>query len=435
MQPTDLAGQLSDLFESTNSEGCEAACLIDEEIIPHLGSLLREANGIGLGQRFSKILDRVQAIVNQGGKGDDVRNLKEMMKNVLIDYVNRTKDAMTARSVFISAIKAGRDAMLTITASGLLANALAGQHPREATKLMQQVGSRLSGPQRMGENASSAATGAGNIAGRVPTEKKQEKKPSIFAEDIVRPDAFNRDPVMNQNPHGDRSGTVPFQRAEAPKAPVKRDSAWSGAHQLPPPIADIGKQFGSMIDRATGNNVVQWGQPQQPEQNNQPEQPALPDPIEMLHQHGWKHIDTETYPSGQIQVFRTPTNYGSANELYVYPDGYWKWGNVKGGPAALIQTVQDHSKQMRKWESLEWGDLIDNPPIFEQLRKIAEGVENRVVSGVLVDPTTAELVLATHIGLSPDRRRRYESKNVNEMIRIANRLVAQGAISVVMEEA
>lgn len=431
MQPTDLAGQLSDLFENTNTEGSETAYLIDAEIIPHLGSLLREGNGIGLGQRFSKILDRVQAIVSQPGNGDDVRNLKEMMKNVLINYVKRTKDAMTARSIFNAAIRSGRDAMLTITASGLLANALAGQHPREATKLMQQVGSRLSGPRKMGEDASSGAVGSGSFAKRASGKRK---KNSIFIEaEVVHPPAFNRDPVVNQHPHGDRSGTVPFQRSEAPKAPVKRDSAWSGDYQLPPPIADISKQFGGMIDRVTGNNVVQLGQPQQPQQLDRPAEPPLPDPIEMLHQHGWKHIDTETYPSGQIQVFQTPTRYGSANELYVYPDGYWKWGNVKGGPAALIQTIQDHSKQMRKWESLEWNDLIDNPPIFESLRKIAEGVQNREIQGVVVDPTTAELVLATHIALTPDRRRRYESKSVDEMIRIANRLVEQGAITVEMD--
>jgi hypothetical protein len=268
MEPLDLAIQLSDLFEAAKAEGSEVACLIDKEIIPYLRSHLKEADGIGLGQRFAKILDRVQMIVNQSG-ADEVRALKKMMQGVLADFVKRTKDAVTGRHIFHNAIMKGKDAMLTVTAAGLLANALAGQHPREAMQMMQQVGSRLTGEHPMAENSSAGAVAAGSIATVVNPKKR--RKNSIFAE----------------------------------------------------------------IER-----------------------------------------------------------------------------NV----------------------SLQWKDLQDQPATLDQLREIANGTENRQIESVLVDPTTAELVLATHIALNPEKKRRYEAKPVSEMIRIAYRLLERGGIEVIMEE-
>jgi hypothetical protein len=267
MEALDIAIQFSDLFEATQSEGSQVAVLIDSEIMPNLTTLLEKPDGIGLGARFNKVLGQVRDIIGQGG-GDAIRTLKEMMKNVLINYVKRTNDTITARNIFHNAIMQGQDTMLTITAAGLLSNALAGQHPREAMQLMQQVGSRLTGQRpTIGENASGAAVGAGSIAGvatGATTPKKRDKK-SIFAE-------------------------------------------------------------------------------------------------------------------------------------------------------------------------ISWRDLQDQPPTINLLREIAADEINRPISGVLVDPTTAELVLATHTALSPDRRQRFEAKSVSEMIRIANRLFEQGGIELIVQE-
>ncbi len=262
MEPLDLAIQFSDLFEATETEGGDVAYLIDTEIIPYMREHLAEADGIGLGQRFSKILDRVQTIVNQSGS-DQIRALKEMMKRVLSDYVKRTSDALTARHIFHNAIMQGKDTMLTVSAAGLLANALAGQHPQQATQLMQQVGSRLTGERPMSENSSGAAVSAGAIA-TTPTglKAKKRRRGSIFAE----------------------------------------------------------------------------------------------------------------------------------------------------------------------------GEVIQDPHFIDLLREIANGTANRPVDGVLVDPTTAELVLAAHTALNPAKRRQFENKSISEMIRIANRLFEQGEIEIIVEE-
>jgi hypothetical protein len=265
MEPLELAIQFSDLFEATGSEGSEVAYLIDQEILPYIHTHLREGDGVGLGARFTKVLDQVRNIVSTGN--DRVRAAKEMMKRVLTDYTKRTNDAVNARDIFYNAIHQGTDDMITVAAAGLLANALARQHPQQAVQMMRSVGSRMTGERPpVSENASGAATGSAAIAA-VPTGvKAKRRKESIFAE-------------------------------------------------------------------------------------------------------------------------------------------------------------------------MSWDDLQDRPPTINLLRETAGGIENRSIGGILVDPTTAELVMATYVGLDPQRKRRFEAKEVSEMIRIATRLFEQGAIQIIVEEA
>jgi hypothetical protein len=499
MDALDLAIQLSDLFESSGMEGSEVTYLIDAEIIPNLSMHLAEADGIGLGARFAKVLGQVRGIINQNG--GDIRSLKTMMKTVLDQYVKRTQDALTARHIFSNAIMGGMDTMLAVTAGGLLANALAGQHPRQAVQMLQTMGKHVTGQRpRMQENASMGAVSAGSFA-TVPTGKRKVIKrtqPSIFAE-----------LAANLQPDG---------MPERPQGPQNPESAWSGQHQVPPDIRPMHAAFDKMLN---GVGVQGSSPPPTP-----PEQFDLQPLYDAALQYGWKHVDTETYPEGEIMVFDTPSRHGSNYKLYLYSGGEWKFANQKGGPGSFIPMLQDHDKTRRKWESIEWddetmlaegghlrmsaspqsssrpsfttdagshdeaehhlsnlhahvagsglephnvsihntrtgvvhqakvaphgvykrsynnldesmtwADIQDPDTVHMQIiREVAGGVGNRVVGGVLIDPTTAEMVVATYLALSPDRQTRYAGKNVSEMVRIAEKIFEKGGIEVVMEE-
>lgn len=265
MTAIDAVIQLSDLFEATHTEGGIVALAIDADILPYINQTpLAEADGIGLGDRFGAIIDQVREKIARVGGRNDVRKLKEMMKDALTTYVKQTHDALTARDIFHRAIMSGADVMLTVTASVILANVLSKHNAQSAQHLIQVVAGRLSGNQPMEENASGAATGAGAIVGSVA--KKKRRKDSIFAED------------------------------------------------------------------------------------------------------------------------------------------------------------------------LQWRDLQDVPEVLDLLREIAEGVVDRKVDDVVVDPTTAELVLAAHQSLSPDRRKRFCHKTISEMIAISDHMVEQGFLQVILEE-
>ncbi len=185
MNPLNLVIELSDLLESTGYEGEPIALLFDEEIFPAIRHLNEKADPIGLGDRFGKVLDKVQASLNTHGT-DRVRTLKDMMKSSLITYVRATHDAVTAREMYHRAIMSGSDTMLTVTAATILANALSGQHQDEAKMLIQQVASRLSGKQPRipsMESASASAVGSGAIAVAAKGMKKKiRRRDSIFAE-------------------------------------------------------------------------------------------------------------------------------------------------------------------------------------------------------------------------------------------------------------
>lgn len=181
----DIAIEISDLFEATRSEGSLAAQLFDSEILPYLKTPLHET--IGLGDRFSKVIDRVKAVAMQ--TGDSIRTIKDMMKAALLTYVQKTNDTQTAREIFHRAITTGADTMLTITGAAILANALAGQHQQQATGLIRGIASKMSGKQpAVVENASGGAVSTGSIAvATSPINKKKQiirRQDSIFAEQI-----------------------------------------------------------------------------------------------------------------------------------------------------------------------------------------------------------------------------------------------------------
>lgn len=259
----EVAEKLSELFESTNTEGGEVSFLIDRHVIPHLRSSLKEADGVGLGDRFAAVLDQVRATVSNDG-ADTVRNLKNMMKQVLSNYVSKTQDVVTGRHIFHNGIMQGQDTMITVTAAGLLANALAASHPKQAMLLMQQIGKKMTGQRPMSENASAGAVGAGAIATGASSlgKKPLKRKESIFA---------------------------------------------------------------------------------------------------------------------------------------------------------------------------EWNDLLDQVPTIELVRESAYHGTDVQIDETLIDPTTAELILAAHAGLSPDRRERFASKPINEMVRIAHRLYERGGIQLIVD--
>lgn len=276
--PLSIAIELSDLFEATGYEGTEIAEMFDKEILPMLKTPLSETDVVGMGDRFSKAIDRVRASLNQQG-GDRIRTLMDMMKSAILTYIQRTHDVRTGREVFNRAVRSGGDTMLTVTGATILANALAGNHSEQAQTLLRGVAAKLSGAQPVAENASGAAVSTGAIAtvtGPLGAKKRKaqmiRRQNSIFAED------------------------------------------------------------------------------------NKP----------------------------------------------------------------LVC-------------SLSWNDLEGQPDTIQKLNEIIESMKNAVVEGVLIDPSTAELVLAVHDSLSGRKQRRYAGKPVSEMIEIAHRAVQRGIISVVME--
>ncbi len=115
------------------------------------------------------------------------------------------------------------------------------------------------------------------------------------------------------------------------------------------------------------------------------------------------------------------------------------WENASGGAVSTgaIAITSGGKKKKRQdsifAESVRWDDLQGRPDIMEQLAEIINLAENKVISDILIDPTTAELLLATHGAMTPSNQRRFEAKPLSEMIQIAHRSVQRGLIRVVLE--
>lgn len=277
MRTLDAAIELSNLYEATGTEGTVFSDLIDREILPVLSRSLTEADRLSLGDRFSSIIDRVRGALGEMG-AEHIRNLKEMMKIALQDYVRKTRDAITARELFHSAIMSGSETMLNVTASAILANALAKHNPNSAQDFVQKVAGKILG-REIAENASVAAVGSAAIA-TVPAGPKRKRK-------------------------------------------ARKDS------------------------------------------------------------------------------------------IFVSDGGY--------------------QKSVRN-ESLGWQDLQDHPDLIETLRKIVHYGRQQLIDGVIVDPTTAELVLVTDQSLNGESQRSFRTKTLSEMIEFSTFLVEQGFLQVYMEE-
>lgn len=110
-------------------------------------------------------------------------------------------------------------------------------------------------------------------------------------------------------------------------------------------------------------------------------------------------------------------------------------GAVSAGAIAAVPTGKK-KKLIRRpdsifAEALSWDDLVGHPAVIDQLTEVAYSGKETLIENVLVDPITAELVLAVHDSLASDKKRRYESKSIAEMIMIAERAVERGIIQVV----
>lgn len=413
MTALEVAIDLSDLYESTQTEGGIVASLIDAEIMPLVRDPLHEADIVGISDRFSDVIDKVRGAATKTGS-DQIRTLVAMMKAALAAYVKKTHDAVTARGVFHDAVMGGGDAMLTVTAAAILANALCGHHAKQAQSLMQCIAKRLSGPQRVRENASGAAVGAGAIAQTATGKKKKSKPDSLFVEDAE---------------------ILPFRRPQPAEPPPPRDSAWADDTTMPPDIRDVSRRFGNMVKYGSANV-----EPMHPEPEPEADPNAVP-PGEIARitagNAGWKHIDTERYPSGEIAIFQPPGRYGSANYLYIYPGGEWKYGDIKGGVGGLDGFLADHARSARNFESkqrLTWNDIQDLPATLDLMEEIVRRGRPQDIDGVLVDPTTAELVISVHRGMTTEEARDYEGRPLSEMILIAEQMVEEGLMAIILEE-
>jgi hypothetical protein len=109
-------------------------------------------------------------------------------------------------------------------------------------------------------------------------------------------------------------------------------------------------------------------------------------------------------------------------------------GAVSAGAIATAPTEKKKKREDSIFaEELSWDDLIGEPAVIEKLTQIAYHGQETIIENVLVDPTTAELVLAAHDMMAPDKRRLYGNKSISEMIRIAERAVERGIIQVIIE--
>lgn len=111
---------------------------------------------------------------------------------------------------------------------------------------------------------------------------------------------------------------------------------------------------------------------------------------------------------------------------------------VSAGSVAAF-AMGSKKKKMRRPDSIfaedmSWLDIQEFPDAISTMQQIVQENQNKHYAGVLVDPATAELVLAVHSSLRPEKRIVYEGKPINEMIGIAFRAVQRGLIQVVMEE-
>lgn len=425
MTALDIAIELSDLYEAVGAEGGTVAELIDTEILPHIGSLA-EADGIGLGKRFSQVLDRVRSAVGETG-GDMIRSLKEMMKEALKTYVKRTNDALTARDVFHHAIMAGAEKMLAITALVTLANALCRHSPKEAQKMVRQAASRLTGAQ-FAENTSGGAVGSGAIATVPLGRKKKRRKDSIFAEADVIP--FGRTaPVQNPalDAKSDMTNVTPFPKANKRVGDyfVIVYQPGSEEHQV-------------MMDLDEILTVAKWFNISKPDLSASMWYQPGPASADVPTMHIFHPDQSRLSPVEMARITRLmqkqePASAQQPRAPIEHAEHQHDPNAPQGDPTQWVPSSR--WEPVRTEESLTWDDLLGNATLIEVLREVADCGCERKVGGVMVDPTTAELVVAAHQALSPANRRKFHTKTLPEMVQIANRMVERGFLSVVMEEA
>lgn len=345
MEPLIIAIQFSDLFEATQTEGGRVAALIDTDIIPHLREDLHEANGLKLGNRFVQVLNKVKAIVGPPG-ADAYRRVKQMMEQVIDNYIKRTNDIQTGRHIFSHAIHKGLDEMLTVTAAGLLANALAAVHPQQSMLMMRTVSRSLGGDQSIRENASGAAVGAGAIAGvAMGAKAKKRRKDSIFAEA--------------------EQGHLHMRAAPETGSKVAFATHAGGHAEVEDHLANL-----------------------------------------------QSHIRDKRLPAHNVSIQNTRT--GEVHHAKVGPEGVYKRSYSNLDEGLSLDDLQD----------------VDRIKIF---REIASGIENRYVDGILIDPDTAEMVIAAHLSTSGKQRKVYEGYDTSEMVEYAKGLFDTGELHVVIE--
>ena len=338
--PLDVAIELSDLFEATGYEGTELAALFDNEILPMLKTPLHETDVVGMGERFSKAIDRIRASLSQM-KGDRIRTLMDMMKSSILTYIQRTHDVRTGREVFNRAVRSGGDTMLTVTGAAMLSNALASNHAEQAMTLLKGVAAKLSGaqPKPVTENA------------------------DMMLEPIcVDIELFIR--------------MLEFAREDA-----KDDLI---LHKVIERAEELGHRGKKILDMSDYTFLTQ----------------------DQSHSQVSENASGAAVSSGVIATFAT--------------------GNKKRKPVI-------RRRDSLFAEDLSWNDLEGQPDTIQKMNEISDTMENMIIEGVIVDPSTAELVLAVHDSLSGQKQHRYASKPVSEMIEIAHRVVQRGIISVVME--
>lgn len=502
MKALNLVIELSDLFEQADAEGGLVAQLIDAEIMPVVRAGLTEADAIGLGDRFNRVIEKVRMSANRTGK-DRIRTLKDMLKSALATYVRNTNDAMTARGVFHRSIKGGSDIMLSVAAATILANALCGNHSKEAQTLMQRVAGKLTGRQPIPamENASGAATGAGSIATVADKKKKLlRRNDSIFAEgDVIafpgklKPNPQNLyarisqrlRPFAQARQMAEELGWKQTGHQQIPDstfiASLHRDPSGSGyplwivsngAWQHmgtnghgPETLHEYLKQHTVMGEALIEGDVIAFPGAKRPVHNPELSQADDVSNLYMMRpqtkpmsnrffvilftphdgeqedyadlaeiKNVARHFNLTKYDRTNHMFYAPGHSAANVATLHVYHEDKTELTPVETARinTEVQQFLQSQPSQM---ESLHWDDLLGKPTVMEVLREVAYSGTPRRHDGVIVDPTTAELVLCVHRSLTQQNQQRYETKSLSKMIAIAERAVQRGLIGVSMEEA
>lgn len=106
--------------------------------------------------------------------------------------------------------------------------------------------------------------------------------------------------------------------------------------------------------------------------------------------------------------------------------------------AGAIATVSMGKKKKRREDSifaeqLTWDDLVGEPAVIDKLYEIVASGQDKLIETTIIDPATAELILAVHGAMAPDKQKRYANKSIEEMVQIAEWAVQRGIIQIVVE--
>jgi hypothetical protein len=428
MNKINLVIEISDLFEVYDGEST-IIDFIDKQILPLVKFNITESDIVGIGDRFSQLLDRIKTTLDQAGS-DRFRNLTSMLKLSLKKYISDTGDIVTGRKIFNQSMHKGMDITLVVTAAVILANALSKQHPEQSMGLIKSIAGKLSGAQddtsisdsvnsMIGENTSVAATGSASIA-VVPTGKKiiKKRKDSIFAEGDV----------------------IPFPSTSTKSG---RPSNTSGGAEVVP-FTSLAKHMSNNGDTSMTYNtqgihpndvfsVSTWYYNYDTRKSSEQQRRKLNilDILGIMKTNNIEANDGEDL--WQTDDEKPLVFYIMVKTLY---GSYISRDQIEEINQAINNNYE--FRIMAENFQLSFADIdYENIPqlsLMNSINSIKNTGKSALVEGIIIDSSTAELILAVYDSLNHENKHKFCNRSIIEMMKISKRLVESGFIQVVMEE-